>query len=319
MNTMKNGDEQTEGILDEQPIEELFLLHLRYKEAQLVEAGSNHPILLNDKNLAWVVYSGRVDVFAVELADGRVAGPRIHLFRVEAGQALWGMDFARSGGKIGLLAVGNKDTRLLKVRANRLQALSQDEEFCLPVVTMLERWVAQLSHCLSSTLPPKDCLNLEAGQDTAVTSHSHASTRRGIVWVEHIEGKSYFMSQPQFAVNGQGYTPLSTHTWIETTGDCHIRVQETAGFLTDDPAWSALADFHQLVLEHVWQSARRKDQDDQKQLQNRIITNQDTLHTALARLAAPFPHQTIKILLRGGKKFSCRPALWWQKNWALHL
>ena len=79
----KRNDDQAEETLVEQPVEELFLLHLRYKEAQLVEAGSNHPILLNDKESAWVVYSGRVDVFAVQLADGRVAGPRTHLFRVK--------------------------------------------------------------------------------------------------------------------------------------------------------------------------------------------------------------------------------------------
>lgn len=287
MNRMKNGDKQTEEIVDEQPIEELFLLHLRYKEAQLVEAGSNQPILLNDKQTVWVVYSGRVDIFAVQLDHGRVAGPRTHLFRVEAGQGLWGMDFTQAGGQVGLLAVGNKETRLLKLPGSRLQALGQDEEFSLPVSAMLERWVSHLSHCFSLSLPPKDCLNLEVGRETAVSRQAHASTRRGIVWVEHLQGKSTFMGQPQFAVNGQGYTPLSNHTWIETIEECRILAQETAVFMAHDPVWAALHNFHQLVLQHIGYLAQQNAQADQQRLQNRVEANQDTLHAALSSLASP--------------------------------
>ena len=167
------------------------------------------------------------------------------------------MDTARAGGQMSLLAVGNKDTRLLKVPANRLQTLSRDEEFGLPVTALLEQWVEQLSRCLSPTLPPKDCLNLEAGQKTAVASESHASAKRGIVWVEHIQGKSHFMGQPQFAVNGQGYTPLSTHTWIETTEECRILAQEMACFDGIIRTGAALDDFHQLMLRHTWQIAHK--------------------------------------------------------------
>ncbi len=283
----KKMDSQPETEVDERPVAELFLLHLRYKEAQLVAAGSNQPILLDDKDVAWVVYTGRVDLFAVHLANGRVAGPRTHLFRVEAGQALWGMDFTQAGGQVGLLAVGNKDTRLLKLPASRLQALSRDEELGPAVVALLEGWVAQLSHCLSLTLPPKDSLNLEAGRETAVTGHTHASAKRGIVWVEHMQGKSAFMGQPQFTVNGQGYTPLSAHTWIKTVEDSRIRVQDTAVFLAHDPTWSALDNFHQLVLQHILHTAQQSAQADQHRLQNRITSNQEAVNQALARLAAP--------------------------------
>lgn len=283
----KKDDSQLEIEQEERPVAELFLLHLRYKEAQLISAGSNQPILLNNKETAWVVYSGRVDLFAVQISHGHIVGSRTHLFRVEAGQALWGMELTHTGEQVGLLAVGNKDTRLLKLPTNRLQVLSQDKEFGPAIVLLLEQWVAKLSNCLSLALPPKDSLNLEAGRETAVTSKVHASAKRGILWIEHIQGKSYFMGQPQFTVNGQGYTPLSAHTWIRTVGDCRIRAQDTAVFLAHDPTWSALDNFHQLVLQHLLRTAQQISQTDQQRLQNRITSNQEIVNEALTNLSTP--------------------------------
>ena len=286
MNKKRNNN-QPEAEWDERRIEELFLLHLRYKEAQFMAVGSNQPILLDDQATAWVVYTGRVDLFAVPLADGRVAGPRTHLFRVGAGQALWGVEFARMGGRVGLLAVGNKETRLLKLPTSRLQVLSQDEEFGPPIVAMLEQWVMQLSSCLSPTLPPKDCLNLEAGKEMTVIRQRYASTRRGVLWIEHVQGKSHFMGRSQFAVNGQGYMPISAQTWIETVEDSRIQAENTAVFLTHDPDWSSLADFHQLVLQSIWHTVQKSTQTDQQRLQNKVLSNQEIIHDALIRLAAP--------------------------------
>ncbi|NJN54204.1 MAG: hypothetical protein HC804_05260 [Anaerolineae bacterium] len=298
----KRNRNQPEAELDQRPVEELFLLHLRYKEARLVETGSNQPILLTDKDTAWVVYTGRIDLFAVQLAHGQVAGPRVHLYRVEAGQALLGIDNAQIGGQIGLLAVGNKETTLLKLPISRLQALSQDKEFGPAIVSMLERWVEQLSNCLSPALPPKDCLNLETGRERVVASQTHASAKRSILWIEHIEGKSYFMGQPQFTVNGQGYMPLSAHTWIETIEDCRIQAQSTASFLTHDPTWSALDNFHQLVLQHIWHTAQQSAQADKQRLQDRLTSNQEVINEALASLAAPLVLPGHRTLTGTGQK-----------------
>jgi NHLM bacteriocin system ABC transporter ATP-binding protein len=283
----KQSNSQLEEVVAEQPVEELFLLHLRYKEAQMVEAGSNRPILLKDKDTAWVVYAGRVDLFAVQLVDGRINGPRQHLFRVEAGGAVLGVDMEAVDGQMSLLVVGNKDTSLLKLPTSRLQALSRDEEFGPSVIALLERWVAQLSGCLALTLPPKNCLNLEAGQETAVTSETYASVKRGILWVEHLQGKSYFMGKPQFAVNGKGYTPLSAHTWIETVEESQIRAQNTAVFLQHDPSWTALHNFHRLALQYILHAAQQVAQTDLQRLQSRITFNEETINEALTNLAAP--------------------------------
>lgn len=59
-------------------VEELFLLHVRYKEAQQLISGIHQPILLTNPNTCWLVYAGFVDLFATPLVAGKASGNRIH-------------------------------------------------------------------------------------------------------------------------------------------------------------------------------------------------------------------------------------------------
>ena len=41
------------------------------------------PFLLNDPDSLWVIYLGRLDIFAVPLQNGQISGARTYLFSVE--------------------------------------------------------------------------------------------------------------------------------------------------------------------------------------------------------------------------------------------
>jgi hypothetical protein len=128
--------------------EELFLLKLRYKLGRLIRTDSRRPILLDDRRTVWVVYAGRVDVFAVPVERGKVAGVRRHLFRVEAGQAVFGMDCADR--EMALLAVGGPDTQLVQVDRSRLEREPPGE-----VASLMDHWVIKFSSALAQDLPPQ--------------------------------------------------------------------------------------------------------------------------------------------------------------------
>ncbi|HEX8831266.1 MAG TPA: hypothetical protein VF705_08885, partial [Longimicrobium sp.] len=65
-----------------------------------------------ERGRAWIVASGRVDVFAVELVDGEPVGRRTHLFRAEAGDPLVG---AGAGAGLMLVGVGSTGTRVAEL------------------------------------------------------------------------------------------------------------------------------------------------------------------------------------------------------------
>ena len=106
---------------------ELFLLQLRYREGRSITVESNKPLLLNDPDLVWVVYSGQVDIFSVPLEDERIVGARKHLFRVTGGQLLFGIR-PEDGIGFNLLASGTPGTNLIQIERVRFQKMIADPE-----------------------------------------------------------------------------------------------------------------------------------------------------------------------------------------------
>jgi NHLM bacteriocin system ABC transporter ATP-binding protein len=276
---------ETEGL----PVEELFLLHLRYKEAQMVESGGNHPILLDDPTHCWVVYTGWADLFAVSLENGKVAGARTHLFRAEAGQALFGMDLDAEQQQVGLLLVGGEQTRLLRLSTERLYRLSQDSEFRQPVTTLLDNWVRNLSTCLLDTLPPKDCLRLDAGPSIYIEKASNVCARRGVLWVKHDCGHSHFTGTGQLPLlNGKVRWPISERAWIQTAENSQLDLIDTHTFLAQAVPWADLADFQRYMLQNITQWLEHTRRYEIKRLQTKQLSDQSIISDALTRLAGPF-------------------------------
>jgi len=74
-----------------------------------VKFDGRHPKLLDHRRYALEVTAGHVDVFAVRLVEGNLAGARHHLFRVESGEIILDLQsgFNRSDVQVQVLAVGS--------------------------------------------------------------------------------------------------------------------------------------------------------------------------------------------------------------------
>ena len=277
------GDENAAAQV---PASELFMLRLRYKEARLVRAGSNSPILLTDPQTAWVVYTGRVDVFLVPVERGRVAGTRQHLFRAQAGQAVLGV--SPSGGDRGmaLMAVGDPDTQLLRVKRSTLAQFAQDSSFADQVISMVDGWVAGLSASLAHQAPPQGITVLEPGGEIRLDTGQAAHPNRDILWVKHVEGSSQFMGLPALPAMGEGYVPLSNRTWAQVSSASVLCIVNTKTWIGQDPAWSALDSFHQLALNGIQWSAAQAEQAERGHWQRRAAADQRQVAHAFARLAS---------------------------------
>jgi ATP-binding cassette subfamily C protein len=269
------------------PIEELFLFHLRYRESSLVKVGANKPILLADPQTAWVVYSGQIDVFAVNLADDTPVGVRHFLIRVTPGQALFGKaPLSMALGRLGLLAVGSQETRLLKLPVHRLQQLGHDVEYSQQVAALLDGWILALAARLAPNFPPDECSRLEADQEMDFNVDSTICAKTGVIWVRHQIGNSRFLGRndlPQIGVNG--YWPVSRRFWLQSAAESKINSINSTSLLVQDPTWSGLDEFNHLVLEYVAQGMEQQLRVEAAQLHERANTNRWMVEDALNRLA----------------------------------
>jgi NHLM bacteriocin system ABC transporter ATP-binding protein len=108
--------------------------------ASASQPGNIIPPFLLQGEQAWIIVSGAVDVFLVDLESGVPRGARRHAFRLEAGGALFGIAADDSGGA-GLLACPLPGTQLDAVAGADVAS------------DALGRWVAAFTEAIAGTPP----------------------------------------------------------------------------------------------------------------------------------------------------------------------
>jgi NHLM bacteriocin system ABC transporter ATP-binding protein len=273
-------------------IQEYLLSRLRAEEAGPTPARGNQPILLDDKQLVWLVYIGRVDIFAISVRGGEVVGPRHHLFRAEAGQAIFGIDLASKDNGIALLAVGGPETELLPLQRSQLAELVQEQQDVEAVVALINRWITDFSSSLATDIPPKESQRLTPDQEIVLAERNTARPRQGILWVKHREGQTEFMGRSDLSLRQDGFIPLSNRTWLRSVNTSRLYAVDTRSLLEQDAAWSALDHFHQLALEYVRLNMTQTEQAERQYLQEKLAADRSAVENAFSQLTAVLESET---------------------------
>ncbi|CAB5112920.1 Cyclic-nucleotide-regulated bacteriocin/lantibiotic efflux ABC transporter, permease/ATP-binding protein [Olavius algarvensis associated proteobacterium Delta 3] len=258
-------------------------------EGILLKERGSKPLLLADRGKVWVVQSGEVDVFCVGIDNGKLFGPRIHVFRVPQGESLFGVDFKRHGRGIGLIAVGTTpETLLTQYDQSALAKAAQAPAHAAAVHALLHNWIERFSSGVGKGLiPPKRYFEVDPGAVLKMEEPTYLRPAAGTVWIEHLAGSSMFMGRTYWPEVKPGvFFPVSEHAWLETVGQVEFRVFDTAELLQADPPWSALQSFHQMMLDCIAVNIERLERDDQKRLTTTIQADGLTLDNALSRLGA---------------------------------
>lgn len=267
---------------------ELFLLKLGYKLGRFVKAGSNKPILLNDPQTVWLVYSGAVDLFAIRLENNEPVGTRRHLFRAEAGAALFGMNLQAYNRGVGLLMVGLADTQLVQLDRARLEEVTSDPAYNEQVSQMINVWVRGLSQGMSRNIPaPRQFEPLEAGQTIQVEAGGVARPGRGVVWVACQRGIARFMGWEELPLMGEDdFLPITEDTWLEAVAANTLYTLDTPSFVRQNFSWVYLENFHRMVLDLITWSVAQELRFEQERLRRRAVFDRSYVETAFSRIAS---------------------------------
>jgi NHLM bacteriocin system ABC transporter ATP-binding protein len=236
------------------PQEGQWLHQLRHLEGRPIEVGGDKPISLDDPDLVYVVGSGRVDVFSTKADVGQTMGPRRHLCRVEAGQALFGVDLSHATEGFRMLAVGVADTTLLELRRPKLLELAKDLAYADRVCGLLEGWVQNMSLAATGQhLSPKESEALAPGAEFTLGAGESVHAQKDAVWVRHLEGSSRFLGDPELpSIDGDGFFPLADPAWLEPdggpNGETTLIGSDTRSYVAQDDSWSGLDALHAVVL-----------------------------------------------------------------------
>src|SRR5690348_3120419 len=263
----------------------------------------SRPFFVDDSETVWIIEKGHLDLFFVQEDTEGFTGPRRHVLRAHTGQAVFGLDIDSSQLTAKLLAVGSPNVRLKKIALRYLKELQPDGRPNATGTVLLENWVRALSHAISSSVPPKTYVLAEPGKQIKAGPGNHIVCNHDVVWVKHLQGASWFLSDPAIVPVENGFHfPLIPQTWLDASQTSTIECVETRDFLTLDPEWESLKFFHSVFVSALKLQLLREDDQNKARLQSKHASAQKQIRLSLSWLAAPVTGEAPRAFLRGYKE-----------------
>ncbi len=177
---------------------------------------SNDPLLLDNPETIWLVQSGSLALFAIEVQHGIPKGRRRYLFSVKSGEAMFSATLKLPDGQYQILAVVLEDTELVQVT---------NKEFCKWIVEektpihQIEGWVNHLSSIVSEITSKKMPTPGKSPGCTILTEKEvFQPPHETVIWVQILQGQGKLLGLNGLELTSEmGRIPLSSYLWLEAS------------------------------------------------------------------------------------------------------
>lgn len=257
-------------------------------EGVAVEVRGNQPLLLNTETDVWMVTAGMLDIFSAPFADGAPVGARSHLLRLNPGRICFGIATASEQSSRGLLAVGELETKALRLPLARLQQVAKEQEFsAIGISALLDEWIATLLLGFRIGLIPQNCQDVPPYEEVRFAQPTAYKARRRVNWIRHIEGASCLMNLDFLPpLPSETYFPVSEKTWLYTQANAIITSAATLDVIARPDFWDSVQQFHRFVLESMSIIEQRKIVTERERLEQKADDEAVSLQHAFLNLAA---------------------------------
>ncbi len=207
------------------------------------------PLRVDDPDTAWWVEAGTIDVFAVPADEGKLAGAREHLYRVEAGQVFFGMDPAAIGAGWSMIAVATSGTRLMALPWKTFVEFGTEGRVGEALVELADSWISTVTRGARKGMQPKQYLPLRHGESQAVPKEQAFFPIDRLAFIRILEGEAVFLSDDLLRVDANaGLLPLRDDAWLRAIGDCRVECLAPDAALGDPGFWEGLRAYHSLIV-----------------------------------------------------------------------
>ncbi len=219
-----------------------------------ISIAGSQAIVLDDPRVAYVVVSGKAEVFTVQIRDGRPSGARSHFLTVQAGDAFFGI--SESFAQDAFIATSKSGVEIRRVACTDLTRLAgEDANVAAQVTRLVDDWVLGLSTRLTrdiSSRPYAD-VTLQPDVATSIAPGNRARPGEGVTWVPVEPGRLLYIGMTSLAPDEVVPFPLAASTWIELTSEdtstVSLTARATPAMLADPGLWRGLQFFHDVLCE----------------------------------------------------------------------
>lgn len=213
-------------------------------------------IVLDDPQIVWLIASGTVDVFVIELEKSNIVGGHDHIFRSQTGDILFGMD-VDDDHDFGFMVILTAADRLLKINRSRLVEETKNLDKIHSIQTSISKWIHALSFGISNqsakglhtkTNSPYSYVSLRSSEEIILDKETSAYPDEGTLWFRHLEGNSQLMGRSELVFPaGDSFFPVNSFAWIRCNQPARIHVTEISTIIDQDSFWLGLEKFHHLT------------------------------------------------------------------------
>lgn len=233
----------------------------------------SHFLGLDQVEGAWAITSGKVDVFVILLEAGQPGAPH-HLFRLEAGHALFGIG-REANMPVALVARGAASAQLQFFTLQQLLAPEQRPQ----TIQWLETWFSRVAAAIAPEVPPKESQLITAPYQAEVAAGEIVRAAERAIWLQ-AEHAHLFGAYALPAV-----FPLVGNLWARFDQPAPLTSLDTASLAANGLLESAWRAFHQLALERLQQMLNEREQTHRARQRAAAQLDQQVVQNALTQLA----------------------------------
>lgn len=213
--------------------------------------GGNQSVRLDGKDAVWLVSRGGVDVFGVLPEADERDGARRFLFRVDAGDVVFGMTPAERDGAIGLIAVPSAEGELVRLDDAVFEA-RDDPSFHEAAGRAVDRWATALAKAVAAELPPREAVHARVGRQVSLQAGGAVVAPDGVAWIEGSEALSVEGRLPLVGCAEGGRVPVTAKIWFEATADLEMVPRSAADVVRDGGLFRGLRAYHAALLGRLY-------------------------------------------------------------------
>ena len=257
------------------------------------EISGHDPLLLTEADAAWIIVSGQVSIFAVEVRQGQPLGPRHYLFSVGPEGALFGHDVGdREGAShLALLAVPTEPTvvRRVLLPTTLPDGPSDGNGAAGPISfealkALVDPWILKLSQL--DSLPDAEAAEDPDQNYLSLSEGDPLQPASGVLWVKVQSGRVDWLGRSPFQVVSEtGCFPVGQGTWVTAREGVDLFARPTAQVRHPIILVKGLAQLHRYTFDHLQQTLARKHLRQRRQFQQRESSDLKATEATLRSLS----------------------------------
>ncbi|MBD2608970.1 NHLP bacteriocin export ABC transporter permease/ATPase subunit [Scytonema hofmannii FACHB-248] len=175
---------------------------------------SNEPLLLDNPETIWLIKSGSLALFAINVQHGVPKGKRRYLFSVKVGEAMFSAMLTSSDGQQQILAIALEETELLQLSKYEFCNLIRQEK---SAIDQIQRWVNHLSSTVSEITSPTLPTPTKAPGCAVLASNEVFQPPHDIVvWVKVFQGQANLLGLDELELTSDIVRiPLLGDLWLQ--------------------------------------------------------------------------------------------------------